>query len=98
MSPAAEFAKLDMIRRENLLMETAMRIMEIFDDMMFTHKLNPDLVDNYGSIERLQLFTDWAREFEETYYGTTEYEDDYLELSDHYAQRKLKELFGEGVM
>lgn len=80
--------------RETLLMETAMRIMEIFCDMQYACQVNPDKVDHIGSLERLQLFTGWAREFEEKYYGTEEYEDDFIYLSEKYATEKINEEFG----
>ena len=80
--------------RENLLMETAMRIMEIFDDMSYACQVDPDKVDSMGSIERLQLFGNWAREFEELYYDTDKYNDDFIELSDKFAQKKINEVFG----
>ena len=51
--------------RENLLMETAMMIMETFCDMSYSCHVNPDKVDETDTIERLQIFRDWAREFEE---------------------------------
>lgn len=81
-------------QKQTLLMETAMRIMEIFCDMQYACQVNPDKVDSLGSIERLQLFCIWARKFEEKYYGTEEYEDDFIGLSDWYAQNKIKEEFG----
>lgn len=79
--------------QENLLMETAMRIQEVFDDMWYAHQINPDITDYYGSAERYALFRDWAREFEDKYYGTDRYEDDFLELSREFAEAKIKEVF-----
>lgn len=79
--------------QENLLMETAMRIQEVFDDMWFSQHVNPDKVDATDTIERLQIFRDWAREFEDKYYGTDRYEDDFLELSREFAEAKIKEVF-----
>lgn len=79
--------------QENLLMETAMRIQEVFDDMWYAQHVNPDITDYYGSIERYTLFRDWAREFEDKYYGTDRYEDDFLELSREFAEEKIKEVF-----
>lgn len=80
--------------RETLLMETAMRIMEVFCDMQYACHVNPYKVDRVGSIERLYMFSQWAKEFEEKYYGTEEYEDDFLYLSDKYAQERINEEFG----
>ena len=80
--------------KENLLMETAMRIQEVFDDMWFSQHINPDKVDTTDTMERLQIFRDWARKFENKYYGTDRYEDDFLELSREFAEEKIKEVFG----
>lgn len=88
------FSELTGERRENLLMETAMRIQEIFDDMFYARLLDLEKVECIGSIERSQSFKDWAREFEETYYGTEEYENDFISLSDAYAVNKISEMFG----
>lgn len=80
--------------KENLLMETAMRIQETFDDMSYAHHVNPDKVDATDSLERLQMFRDWAREFENRYCDTERYEDYFLELSQEFAEAKIKEVFG----
>lgn len=81
-------------KQENLLMETAMRIQEVFDDMWFSQHVNPDKVDATGSIERLQIFRNWAREFEDKYRDTERYEDDFIGLSEEFAETKIKEVFG----
>ena len=82
-------------KEQRLLMETAMRIMEVFCDMWYAQWLiNPDKIDTYDFFERLQLFCDWAEEFEEKYRGTEEYEDDFIGLSDEFATKKLIETFG----
>lgn len=80
-------------RRERLLMETAMRIQEIYDDMYYAHHINPDKADAVDSIERLGIFVDWAREFENKYYGTEEYED-FIGLTDEFAVAKVNEIWG----
>ena len=79
--------------QENLLMETAMRIQEVFDEMWFSQHVNPDKVDATDSIERLQIFRDWAREFEDKYRDTERYEDDFISLSEEFAVAKIKEIF-----
>ena len=86
-------------RRENLLMETAMRIQEIFDDMFYGRLLDYDKVvgDNVSdSFERLHLFRDWALEFENEFYSTERYEDDFFGLSNDYFVKKISEEFGNG--
>lgn len=80
--------------KENLLMETAMRIQEVFDEMYYAHNINPDKVDEIDSLERLQIFRNWAREFEDKYHDTERYEEDFIGLSDEFAQKKIKEKFG----
>lgn len=80
--------------REELLMQTAMIIMEKFCEMSFACHLNPDKVDEFDSITRMQVFADWAREFEDKYSGTDEYEEDFIWCIDQYAERKLKAKFG----
>ena len=79
--------------RENLLMETAMRIQEVFDDMWYAHQINPYITDYYGSAERYTLFCDWVREFEDKYRDTERYEDDFINLSQEFAEEKIKEVF-----
>lgn len=86
-------------RRENLLMETAMTIQEIFDDMFYGRLLDYDkIVGNNmcDSFERLHLFRDWAREFENEFYSTERYEDDFFGLSNDYFVKKINEEFGNG--
>ena len=80
--------------QENLLMETAMRIQEVFDDMWFSQHVNPDKVDETDTAERLQIFSDWSREFEDKYRDTERYEDDFIDLSQEFAEAKIKEVFG----
>lgn len=79
--------------RETWLMETAMRIMEVFCDMQVACYVNPYKVDNIGSIERLKLFAEWAREFEVKYSNDPRYDDDYIELTDEFATAKIEEVF-----
>ena len=80
--------------QENLLMETAMRIQEVFDEMWFSQHVNPDKVDATDTIERLQIFRDWSREFEDKYRDTERYEEDFINLSQEFAEKKIKEVFG----
>lgn len=84
-------------RRENFLMETAMRFQEIFDDMFYAKLLDLDKIEESGSIERLMLFREWAREFEYKYYGTPEYNDDFIALSEEVAIDKISAEFGNGL-
>ena len=81
--------------KENLLMETAMCIMETFCVMYYEYRISEDRVHSMGSLERLQLFCSWAREFEDKYAGTEEYENDFLGLIDKFATEKINEEFTE---
>lgn len=80
-------------RRENLLMETAMVIQEVFDDMFYGDLIDRSKTEEWDSIERFILFRKWSREFEEKYYGTEEYEDNFIGLSADYAADKIKQIF-----
>lgn len=80
--------------QENLLMETAMRIQEVFDDMWYAHQISPEITDYYGSAERYSLFCDWARAFENKYYETKRYSDGWLLLTREFAEANIKEVFG----
>lgn len=88
----------DIERNENALMETAMRIQEVFDDMYFAHHINPDISDRFGTMERYWEFIAWARDFEKKYKGTDRYEDDFLDLSYEFAEKKITEVFGNEVL
>lgn len=84
------------VLRENLLMETAMKIQEVFDDMFYARLLDPDKVEESDEIERMNLFKLWTREFEETYHGTEEYDTDFITILDSFAISKIQEVFGNG--
>ena len=73
-------------------METAMRIQELFDNM--SNQFNPDKVDEIDSILRFQIFCDMSRKFEKKYYGTEEYDSDWISLTDEVFTKQLKEMFG----
>lgn len=87
------FEKLEPDVKENLLMETAMRIQETFDDMFYDNQLNHCNIAAEGSLERLLIFRGWAREFEDQYCNTDKYNDDFLWLSSEFAEAKIKEQF-----
>lgn len=84
------------IQREDLLMETAMRVQEVFDDMFYARLLDYKKVEESDPIERFQLFKYWAREFENKYHGTEEYDTDFWNLSDDFFIEKMQPLFGNG--
>ena len=94
ITPKNAFDKANPRTRENSLMETAMRIMDIYVEMVYSQHLNPDKLDSVDYMEKLQLFTTWALEYEETFFGTDDYEEFYLDHTEKYFTDKLKEEFG----
>lgn len=90
------FNQVEGILRENLLMETAMKIQEVFDDMFYARLLDTYKVEESDEIERMNLFKLWTREFEETYHGTEEYNNDFISVLDGFAISKIQEVFGNG--
>lgn len=95
----SKFDTMTGIEREDMLMETAMCIMETYRDMLNRKEISSEAWESkfctgeLDSIALLRLFRDWAREFENIYYDTDEYADDYLGLVETFATAKLKELF-----
>lgn len=90
------FNMLDPKVRENALMETAMRIMDVYCDMVYAHRLNPYMCDNIDYMELLQKFCEWAREYELEYYDTPEYTCNYKEHTETvFSEKLLKEFGGE---
>lgn len=88
------FLEQDCKVRENALMETAMRIMDIYCDLTYAHHLNPYKCDSIDYMELLQKFCEWAREYELKYYDTQEYTDNYKEHTNEIFTQKLMEEFG----
>ena len=96
MTPKDKFLEQPALVQQNALMETAMRIMDVFCDLQFANRLNPYKVDNKSYRERLQLFCTWAREYEETYYDTDAYVDDFTNhISDVFTPKLMDEFAGE---
>ncbi len=95
-TPKNAFLELSKTEQEDKLMETSMRLMDIFCDMHYAHSLNPDKLDQTGFMEKLSFMTEWARDFEYTYYGTKEYDTEYLELTERVFSEKLTDEFGGG--
>ena len=94
MTPKNAFVKANSKVRERALMETAMRIMDIYGEMVYSQHLNPDKLDSVDYMEKLQIFTTWALEYEETFFETDGYENFYLDHTEEYFTAKLKEEFG----
>ena len=94
MTPKNAFVKANSKVRERALMETAMRIMDIYDEMVYSQRLNPDKLYSVDYMEKLQLFTTWALEYEEEFFGTQSYEEFYLDHTEEVFITKLKKEFG----
>jgi hypothetical protein len=94
MTPKNAFDKANFRTREKSLMETAMRIMDIYGEMVYSQHLNPDKLDSVDYMEKLQIFTMWALEYEEEFFETDVYENDYLSHTEDIFTAKLKEEFG----
>ena len=71
-----------------------MMIMSIFDDMIHAQQLDQHKVNDDSCIERLNKFSSYAVEFEDKYYGTEEYEDDFIFLINEWASKKIDEEYG----
>lgn len=80
-------------QREFLLMETVMRIQELYDEASFACTINPDKDYLIDQITRLTMFCGWAEEFLKKYYGTDEYEDFFLDLMDEFMENKLNRFY-----
>ena len=89
-----KFEELTSTVKENLLMETAMRIQEIFSDLYVSRKLDYKIIDDEDSLERLRLFAKWARGFEQTYHNTQEYDDDWIDLTDKVFTKMIINRYG----
>lgn len=86
-----DFESQPSIQKEGLLMESAMSIQEKYDDMVFSHHLNPDKIDAESRLDRLQKFSEWARKFENLYYDSSRYNDDFEGMIGEFAEQMLKE-------
>ena len=76
------------------LMETAMMIQELYDDMSYAQHINPDKAAQYDPYEIRKMFIEWADEFESRFNGDDRYENDYTDFIREFAEVKLMGLFG----
>ena len=79
----------------NTLMETAIRIQGIFDYLLYKGELSLDKIGDIDWFEQANLVRGWAYEYEETYKDTDDYENNFLDHSQKFAERKIKEKFGK---
>ncbi|MBP3783829.1 MAG: hypothetical protein J6I68_11340 [Butyrivibrio sp.] len=94
MTPKNAFDRATPKTRERALMETAMRIMDVYGEMVYSQYLSPDKLDSVDYMEKLQLFTTWALEYEEEFFETDDYENNYLDHTEKVFIAKLKSEFG----
>ena len=89
-TPKAKFLAQNEMTKECLLMETAIRCQEIFNDLLRSGKI----VDN-GDRDIFSVwkdFKDWCYEYEYQYYDT----DDFLDTTDSFFTEKLMDMFPSG--
>ncbi len=94
-SPKSAFLKLKNKEREDKLMETAMRVMDIMSNMMREDQLDNSRLNDSSYMYKLEMFTGWARDFEYKNYGTDKYNTFWLELTEEVFTQKLNEEFGK---
>ena len=82
----SKFEMLEASVKEALLMETAMAI----NEEILSRIIPDDWIVNLGWLERYKLCKEWAREFENAYYGTDEY-DNFIETIHKFVIKKMKE-------
>ena len=78
------FLGLSKEEQEDRLMKTAMRIMDLYTG------LYTDFTDY---MIMLSSFTEWARDFEYSYYGSSEYDTEYLALTERVFTKKIAEKY-----
>lgn len=90
----SKFDKITGQVRENLLMETAMLIENTFCYMLMNGEIDRDKVEEYGTLERYTEFKSMTREYEDIFYDTDEYNDNWLGHCEEWARPRIKDLFG----
>ena len=80
-------------RRENLLIENACCIFEIYDLLLTEGKLDKDVIDYIDSLYQYRCFADWAREFEDD--RVAEDNEDYLSAIKNFATEKILNEWGK---
>lgn len=85
-------------RLVNTYMETAIRFTEIFDDCVAACMVNPYKVDSLDWYERASIIMQWVRAFESEFSGTSDYEDNFLDLTERYVTNRIKEEFGNNEL
>ena len=80
--------------QQDKLMETAMRIMDIYCDMCYCKRFNPYKLDSTEFMQKLDLFSGWAREYEYEHQDSEMYRDYWLEHTETIFSKKLMEEFG----
>lgn len=89
-TPKAKFNAQTANFQSRRLMETAMVMNNIYNSMVKEGKI----FDGGIKADVFEVLCDLAREFEETFFETDEYEDDYISVIEKWLPEKLKEEFG----
>ena len=87
-TPKEKFDKMPELFKQNSLMESAMRCQELLEDLRRNGTIDTTDMDSFSV---WQTICDLSREFEYTYYDTDEYSADYLDISDTFFTKRLKE-------
>lgn len=93
-TPKELFLMLSPEVQQEKLMETAMRIMDIFCDMCYCNRFNPYKLEMTEFMQKLDLFSGWAREYEYAYYESDLYTEFWLEHTETIFTKKLMDEFG----
>lgn len=89
-TPKAKFNAQTTEFQSRRLMETAMTMNNIYTRMVKTG----EIYDGGIKADVYDVLCSLAREFEETFFETDEYEDDYISVIEKWLQERLKEEFG----
>ena len=87
-TPKDKFLKMPETFKQNALMESAMRCQELLEDLRRNGTIDTTDMDSFSV---WQTICDLSREFEYEYYDTDEYSSDFLDISDTFFTKRLKE-------
>lgn len=88
-TPKAKFNAQTAEFQSRRLMETAMVMNNIYNSMVETGEIHDDGI----TAEVYEVLCDQAREFEETFFETDEYEDNYISVIEKWLPERLKKEF-----
>ncbi len=94
VNPADEFEKLSEEAKQKALMQTMQRCQEVFDSLQMQHKLSGEKLGDIDWYTESDYKIELCKEYEMTYCGTPEYDDDYGNSTTRFFTEKLLKLFG----